>query len=163
MKRIIFFSLLLAVSLFHFGCASTEQVARLKSQVTELNGKLDQLAEESQANKSLLEDLSTRLGSQSNLNSNANLLQSSDNKSKTVKSGTTGITGSTQCKAITKKGTQCSRNAKEGSDYCWQHQGYNGGENTQISSGSREIFTGPRGGQYYINSKGKKTYVRKKK
>ena len=27
-----------------------------------------------------------------------------------------------RCKAITKKGTQCKRNAKKGSDYCWQHQ-----------------------------------------
>ncbi len=26
-----------------------------------------------------------------------------------------------QCQAITKKGTQCSRAAKSGSDYCWQH------------------------------------------
>ncbi len=27
-----------------------------------------------------------------------------------------------QCMAITQKGTQCKRNAMEGSDYCWQHQ-----------------------------------------
>lgn len=26
-----------------------------------------------------------------------------------------------RCQAITKKGTQCSRNAKAGSSYCWQH------------------------------------------
>jgi hypothetical protein len=29
---------------------------------------------------------------------------------------------STQCQAITKKGTQCKRKAKAGSIYCWQHQ-----------------------------------------
>jgi len=28
---------------------------------------------------------------------------------------------STQCQAITKKGTQCKRKAKAGSTYCWQH------------------------------------------
>lgn len=28
---------------------------------------------------------------------------------------------STQCAAITKKGTRCKRNAKAGSIYCWQH------------------------------------------
>ena len=26
-----------------------------------------------------------------------------------------------QCKAITKKGTRCLRNAQLGSKYCWQH------------------------------------------
>ena len=30
-------------------------------------------------------------------------------------------------------------------------------------SGGREIHTGPRGGQYYINSNGKKTYIKRKK
>ena len=28
-----------------------------------------------------------------------------------------------RCQATTKKGTQCSRNAKAGSSYCWQHGG----------------------------------------
>ena len=28
---------------------------------------------------------------------------------------------STRCQAITKKGTQCSRNAQAGGSYCWQH------------------------------------------
>jgi hypothetical protein len=28
-----------------------------------------------------------------------------------------------QCQAKTKKGTQCSRRAKAGSQYCWQHGG----------------------------------------
>lgn len=30
---------------------------------------------------------------------------------------------SKRCQAITKKGTQCSRNAKPGSNFCWQHGG----------------------------------------
>ena len=86
-----------------------------------------------------------------------------------------------RCKAITKKGTQCKREAVAGSDYCWQHQSYaKGSQNepqkktgtsvksetqssTTVTSSGRKIYTGPRGGQYYYNSKGKKTYIRKKK
>ena len=30
---------------------------------------------------------------------------------------------STRCQATTQKGTQCKRNAKAGSRYCWQHGG----------------------------------------
>lgn len=30
---------------------------------------------------------------------------------------------STQCQATTKKGKQCSRKAKSGSSFCWQHGG----------------------------------------
>lgn len=75
---------------------------------------------------------------------------------------------SKQCKAITQKGTQCSRNADSGSEYCWQHKStYE--PNSKVtptkassSSGSpgRTIHTGPRGGKYYINSKGNKVYVK---
>lgn len=32
-------------------------------------------------------------------------------------------TGGGQCQATTKKGKQCKRNAKAGSNYCWQHGG----------------------------------------
>lgn len=70
-----------------------------------------------------------------------------------------------RCKAITAKGTQCSRNADPGSDYCWQHQ-KNSSTTTATSkssssSTSRTIYTGPRGGKYYINSKGNKVYIKK--
>ncbi|MCZ7558075.1 MAG: DUF5763 domain-containing protein [Bacteroidia bacterium] len=27
-----------------------------------------------------------------------------------------------RCKAVTQKGTQCKRDAKEGKEYCWQHE-----------------------------------------
>ena len=48
----------------------------------------------------------------------------SSTKSKTnVKSDSnTGTKTSGRCQATTKKGTQCKRNAKAGSNYCWQHQ-----------------------------------------
>lgn len=39
----------------------------------------------------------------------------------TPKEGTSSTKASVRCQAITKKGTQCSRTAKAGSSYCWQH------------------------------------------
>ena len=90
-----------------------------------------------------------------------------------------------RCQAITQAGTQCKRNAQPGSKYCWQHQGYVGtnadiqqnvnnqtgtikstSTSTTKSSGTtssgKTIMTGPRGGTYYINKNGNKTYVKKK-
>lgn len=95
-----------------------------------------------------------------------------------------------QCKGITKSGTQCKRMTTNASGYCWQHQSQASGQNrseseddiyynsnssssssssttsssssTSSNSGSYEIQTGPRGGKYYINSSGKKVYVKRK-
>jgi hypothetical protein len=39
---------------------------------------------------------------------------------------------------------------------------YNSSKPPGSSSSSRTIYTGPRGGKYYINSKGKKVYIKKK-
>jgi colicin import membrane protein len=81
-----------------------------------------------------------------------------------------------RCKAITASGNQCSRDAQDGSEYCWQHvktydpkststSGSVKSSTKSSSSGSatgsgRTIHTGPRGGKYYINSNGKKVYVK---
>ena len=65
-----------------------------------------------------------------------------------------------QCAAITKKGTRCSRSAQSGSKYCWQHQSYESKPESNYTSG-RVWHTGPRGGQYYINSKGNKVYKKR--
>lgn len=79
-----------------------------------------------------------------------------------------------RCIAITNAGTQCSRNAEPGSDYCWQHKKtYEPTSSTSVTksttstsssttSTGKTIYTGPRGGKYYINSSGKKVYVKKK-
>jgi len=79
-----------------------------------------------------------------------------------------------RCMAITNAGTQCKRNADPGSNYCWQHKATyepsksssNSSSTTtsksSTSSSSRTILTGPRGGKYYINSNGNKTYVKRK-
>lgn len=68
-----------------------------------------------------------------------------------------------RCKAYTLKGTQCSRNAQPNSDYCWQHQSKsNSYKNSSNRKSDKTIYTGPRGGKYYINSNGKKVYLREK-
>lgn len=77
-----------------------------------------------------------------------------------------------QCIATTVAGNQCSRIADDGSDYCWQHKktyettssstASNSSTLNSSSNNTRVLQTGPRGGQYYINSKGKKVYVKKK-
>lgn len=90
-----------------------------------------------------------------------------------------------RCQATTKKGTQCKRNAAEGSDYCWQHGGtkktsynnkkdYNKSEKSNNNKAKIEktstgetyngkiVHTGPRGGKYYINKNGNKTYIKRK-
>lgn len=95
-----------------------------------------------------------------------------------------------QCIALTKKGTQCKRKASEGSDYCFQHkkiaetnevkteekeekdvkevreEKQKVKKEKNVSSGDtyngRTIHTGPRGGKYYINKNGNKTYIKRK-
>lgn len=67
------------------------------------------------------------------------------------------------CKAITKAGKQCSRNAKAESDYCWQHQKKAiPPPASSFELNGHTIYTGSRGGQYYINKNGKKTYIKRK-
>jgi hypothetical protein len=68
-----------------------------------------------------------------------------------------------RCQATTKKGKQCKRSIVTGTNYCWQHQPNYSKSSNNSYSGSHEIHTGPRGGQYYINKNGHKTYIRKKK
>ncbi len=97
-------------------------------------------------------------------NNKSNLLDDSKLREKLNSTSPT----STQCKAITKKGTQCSRNAQEGSDYCWQHSKTKSTiksetKSSNSNSSGRTIYTGPRGGKYYINKNGNKTYIKKNK
>jgi hypothetical protein len=94
-------------------------------------------------------------------NNKSNLLDDSKLREKLNSTSPT----SKQCVAITKKGTECSRNAQEGSEYCWQHSESKTKSETKSynsNSSGKTIYTGPRGGQYYINKNGKKTYIKKK-
>ena len=79
-------------------------------------------------------------------------------------------TDKTQCKATTASGAQCKRMAEPSSDYCWQHKNSREVKSTTKTpgsksgsyTGSKTIHTGSRGGQYYINKNGNKTYIKKK-
>jgi hypothetical protein len=98
-----------------------------------------------------------------NQDNKSNLLDDSKLREKLSSTSTT----SSQCIAITKKGTQCSRNAQEGSDFCWQHNKNSSTIKSETKSNNsnptgRTIYTGPRGGKYYINKNGNKTYIKKK-
>ena len=82
----------------------------------------------------------------------------------------TVATKQNQCKATTLSGKRCSRTAKPGKEYCWQHlkikeneSNYSGNGNSSNSGtyNGRKIYTGPRGGKYYINSKGNKVYIKR--
>lgn len=46
-----------------------------------------------------------------------------EKSSSVEKSSTKSTVTSGRCQATTKKGTQCKRNARAGSKYCWQHGG----------------------------------------
>lgn len=80
---------------------------------------------------------------------------------------------SVQCAGITKKGTRCKRMTSDPSGFCYQHISQTAStasktkKDTTITkvstkSSERVIYTGPRGGQYYYNDKGKKVYLKKK-
>lgn len=160
--------LILVSILFLFaGCATTEKVNELESKVIDLQGQVDQLGSQVTEYKTKLDAINDDINS---VNENIKSL----NKNFPTTSGIKTIENKKednlskpgQCKAITKAGAQCTRTAMSGSEYCWQHQGYSKTVSKDNSSSGNSsdgtIYTGPRGGKYYINKNGKKTYIRKK-
>lgn len=98
-------------------------------------------------------------------------VSSSDSIKTTNTNGSNIIIKQKRCQAKTAKGNQCSSNASSGSTYCLQHKNYqktvastkkSSISNSYRSSKSkgRTIYRGPRGVKYYINSHGKKIYIR---
>jgi len=81
------------------------------------------------------------------------------------------VSTSVQCKGIAKStGQRCKNKTLNENGYCHLHQDQEPGAVNAIkksttpkttNSSSRTILTGPRGGKYYINSSGKKTYIKK--
>lgn len=97
-----------------------------------------------------------------------------------------------QCKGITQKGARCKRMVSNSNGYCWQHQSQVTASVTtekqkadtttkkknssttekKVNSSNKkqsgdtynghQVQTGPRGGRYYINSHGNKTYIKRK-
>ena len=126
---------------------NNSELTKLKSEISDIKISIRSLTEENLSLKSKLSSQQT--------------IQVSDTTKKNQ--GNSG-----QCQAITASGKQCSRMAQSGSKYCWQHQSYENktGNTNSKTSGTNNLGsglqTGPRGGQYYINSSGKKTYVKHK-
>ena len=84
-----------------------------------------------------------------------------------------GLGQTTQCKGITQKGTRCKHMTYNANGYCYQHQSQAPKEKriqkeTKVQEKSKssetyhghEVHTGPKGGKYYINSSGHKTYIK---
>ena len=75
---------------------------------------------------------------------------------------TSNAAAEAQCAAITKAGTRCSRTVQSGSRYCLQHTEKLKNVSSSSYNSGHVWHTGPRGGQYYINSKGNKVYRKRK-
>lgn len=73
---------------------------------------------------------------------------------------------SVQCKGVTKQGTRCKNKTYNTNGFCHLHQSQAGSISNDKSTASKSstptILTGPRGGKYYINSNGKKVYIKRK-
>jgi len=162
MKRII----VMPLFLFILGCASNDRVIILENKIAELEIRINEL----EARLVSYEKTVKKPTKTTTKKKTTNLNQVPDTQIAplpltSIKENSINTT-SGRCQAITKAGTQCSRNSKGGSDYCWQHQSYNKTTTQEKSSsytGDKTIYTGPRGGQYYYNSKGNKVYIKKKK
>ena len=157
----------------------------LQAQVNQLISDKQELQSEILTLKQQMLDLKQELFNTRNENEKLKseiAVSSNSDKSKesmgkpTESKANSNLVGDGRCQATTAKGTQCSRKADPGSNYCWQHKStydpnseqpktIKSSPNTKSSgssttSGGRTIYTGPRGGKYYINSHGNKTYVK---
>jgi hypothetical protein len=171
--------LLLCICLISF-IAYPQSKKVLEARINELSAKIETVNVElrllSEQNKNLTSEVESLKGRLSDSENGLQLLRAQPlpgnqpvmNSQNTEPVQNPTPTTAKRCKAITASGSQCTRNAQEGSDYCWQHiKNYEAPKTSSSpgninSSGSHEIQTGPRGGKYYINSSGKKTYIRKK-
>lgn len=153
------------------GCATVNPQEWTAAQVkmTEMQRDLQQLKQENTTLKGVLADFEQQLKTLQTQQSSASTVKDAAVQNSPTKNQTEGkkATDVKRCAAITQKGTQCTRNATAGSDFCWQHAGSSKAavkENAGVdNSQGKTIYTGPKGGQYYINKNGNKTYVRKKK
>lgn len=138
--------IIIIISLLSLNVSNAQSKSDLKKEVSSLKMEIQKL-------NLYIEDLESQI----------EVLQSNKDSSIEESSPDTIAVKLYQCKAITNAGKRCSRTAKPGTDYCWQHQQKSKvQESTSSSSTGRKIYTGPRGGKYYINSNGKKVYLKRK-
>lgn len=168
------FILLLFLSIGLFGQKKSElgtQIVNLETRVILLEKDVEKTRQE---NKILQQEI---ISLKDQISHMSLLLSQKEKGTSTIEGESVTPNTSTekkQCKAKTASGKQCSRDAQEGSDYCWQHRptyepsstkeedsGTGTKPNSSVGSSKREIHTGPRGGKYYINANGKKTYIKK--
>ena len=142
------------ISLLLLGCATTQDVEQLENQVGELKANIADLKSHTEAIEASLARIESAQAAAALQNA-----QKTDATAASPSKSTSIDTDPGRCQAITENGTQCLRRAEPGSKYCWQHQSY-GQTKPSATSTDRTIYTGPRGGHYYINSKGKKVYVK---
>lgn len=157
MKYFLYFILSL---LFFTACTSTEQITNLNKKISSIESQLDNYANEIEALKKENLLLQTQFHTTVSEITKFNANEALTNSAPAPEAAKTTI----QCQATTAKGTQCTRTASLGSIYCWQHQNKDQSKSTvsPSSNSDRTIYTGPRGGQYYINKNGNKTYIKKK-
>lgn len=150
-----------------------DEIQTLKQEILDLKGEILDLKSEGLDLRNENEKLRTTLSSTS---PESNQPKQVDSKQSLT---TVPQSGFQRCQAITAKGTQCTRMAEPGSKYCWQHKAiyeptstaksstnssksnFSSGTSSGTTSTGRTIYTGPRGGKYYINSKGNKVYIKK--
>ena len=65
-----------------------------------------------------------------------------DGSATAVHDGVPAVAANGQCKAITAKGTQCSRKAQDGSEFCWQHAAKAGEQKTSTTTSTPAKSTG---------------------
>lgn len=138
--------LLLIICFLNFNTTNAQSKEELKSVISSL--------------KMEIEKLNSRIAE---LENQISILQKNESSQTEVLNIDTCAVKQNQCKAITQAGKRCSRTAQYGSEYCWQHQTRkNEQKSSELQAGSRKIYTGPRGGKYYINASGKKVYIKQK-
>ncbi|OGU41146.1 MAG: hypothetical protein A2315_04855 [Ignavibacteria bacterium RIFOXYB2_FULL_35_12] len=140
--KILKIFVLLFSSILFISCASSEDLSRSENQIKDLDSKVNSLQQEVAFLKGKIESIEKIL---MNINNQIiqlqlmpnmvtpdntsteqdllNLKTNTNSKTKTsIDKKSSSETSSGRCQAITQKGTQCKRNAKPGSKYCWQHQ-----------------------------------------
>lgn len=106
MKRLLITMLFVAVLLM--ASATAQDTLTVKESVRNLDARVVQLESLTTYLQAQVKTLQARLDSMLVEPDSAKIIQRTGKE--------------TQCKAVTKKGTRCSRMVTDGSGYCWQHK-----------------------------------------
>lgn len=104
-------------------CSSSELLSQSESQIKDLEKQIIELRVEVSFLKGKIESIEKSLANLIPVRTQTEVKNTSPEEKISVKSNTSAPKSSGRCQALTKKGNQCSRNAKPGSNYCWQHGG----------------------------------------